>query len=156
MIRHENRQNAFTITSTFEVLAGGIEVNESERADDPGPGLDGPSSATRSYKKGCSGHRIWLSMREVIGIRFTRANTRLQIAGIAGKFIEYPFDTVKVRLQSQAHDRPLQYKGPLDCFRQSYRQQGVLDLYRGISAPLVGAAIETSSLFLSVRPDLCM
>lgn len=65
-----------------------------------------------------------------------------------GKYIEYPFDTVKVRLQSQPDHLPLRYKGPLDCFRQSIQSDGVLSLYRGISAPLVGAAAETSSLFL--------
>lgn len=66
-------------------------------------------------------------------------------AGIVGKFIEYPFDTVKVRLQSSS-----QYVGPVDCFRQGWRQDGFSGLYRGISAPLVGAAVETSSLFFSV------
>lgn len=71
------------------------------------------------------------------------------IAGIAGKFIEYPFDTVKVRLQSQPDHKPLRYAGPLDCFRQSWRQEGIAGLYRGISAPLVGAALENSSLFVS-------
>ena len=72
-------------------------------------------------------------------------------AGCIGKVIEYPFDTVKVRLQSQSLFNPV-YSGPLDCFRQSIRSDGVLrGLYRGISAPLVGAAIETSSLFFSYR-----
>lgn len=73
------------------------------------------------------------------------------IAGIIGKTIEYPFDTVKVRLQSQPDYLPLRYTGPLDCFRQSFRAEGLSGLYRGISAPLVGAAIETSSLFFSYR-----
>ncbi|OJD21013.1 hypothetical protein ACJ73_07651 [Blastomyces percursus] len=72
-------------------------------------------------------------------------------AGIAGKFIEYPFDTVKVRLQSQPAGLPLLYKGPIDCFRQSFQAAGINGLYRGISAPLVGAAVETSSLFFSYR-----
>lgn len=70
------------------------------------------------------------------------------IAGIIGKTIEYPFDTVKVRLQSSP---PSRYTGPLDCFRQSIRTDGLASLYRGISAPFVGAAIETSSLFFSYR-----
>lgn len=65
-----------------------------------------------------------------------------------GKYIEYPFDTVKVRLQSQPDNLPLRYTGPLDCFRQSIKSDGVLGLYRGITAPLVGAAAETSSLFV--------
>ncbi|PMD41791.1 amino acid transporter arg-13 [Hyaloscypha variabilis F] len=73
------------------------------------------------------------------------------IAGVAGKYIEYPFDTVKVRLQSQPDGLPLRYTGPLDCFRQSIRSDGFLGLYRGISAPLVGAALETSSLFFWER-----
>lgn len=73
------------------------------------------------------------------------------IAGVIGKTIEYPFDTVKVRLQSQPDTLPLRYQGPLDCFRQSLKAEGITGLYRGISAPLLGAAIETSSLFFSYR-----
>ncbi|KAJ5799119.1 uncharacterized protein N7518_001187 [Penicillium psychrosexuale] len=72
-------------------------------------------------------------------------------AGMAGKLIEYPFDTVKVRLQSQAEHLPLRYAGPLDCFRQSIRADGFRGLYRGISAPMAGAAVETSCLFFSYR-----
>lgn len=73
------------------------------------------------------------------------------VAGIVGKYIEYPFDTIKVRLQSQPDHLPLRYKGPLDCFHQSIRADGILGLYRGISAPLMGAAMETSSLFFFER-----
>ncbi|KAH9991851.1 mitochondrial carrier [Xylariaceae sp. FL0662B] len=73
------------------------------------------------------------------------------VAGIVGKYIEYPFDTVKVRLQSQPDHLPLRYTGPVDCFRQSIKADGVLGLYRGITAPLFGAAAETSSLFFFER-----
>lgn len=73
------------------------------------------------------------------------------IAGMLGKIVEYPFDTVKVRLQSQPDHLPLRYAGPLDCFRQSIHQDGVRGLYRGVSAPLIGAAAETSCLFFSYR-----
>ena len=73
------------------------------------------------------------------------------IAGMIGKIIEYPFDTVKVRLQSQSDSSPHRYYGPLDCFQKSIRNDGALSLYRGLSAPLFGAAVENSSLFLSVR-----
>ncbi|RAH42583.1 putative mitochondrial ornithine carrier protein AmcA/Ort1 [Aspergillus brunneoviolaceus CBS 621.78] len=72
-------------------------------------------------------------------------------AGMVGKVIEYPFDTVKVRLQSQPDHLPLKYTGPLDCFRQSFQADGVRGLYRGISAPMVGAAVENSCLFFSYR-----
>lgn len=70
---------------------------------------------------------------------------------MAGKIVEYPFDTVKVRLQSQPDRPPYNYAGPIDCFQKSLRAEGFRGLYRGISAPLVGAAIETSSLFFSYR-----
>ncbi|KAL2037326.1 hypothetical protein N7G274_010015 [Stereocaulon virgatum] len=73
------------------------------------------------------------------------------VAGMIGKMIEYPFDTVKVRLQSQPDYLSPRYTGPVDCFRQSIHAEGLRGLYRGISAPLVGAAIETSSLFFSYR-----
>lgn len=75
----------------------------------------------------------------------------LQTAGMAGKVIEYPFDTVKVRLQSQPDHLPLRYKGPIDCFRQSFQADGFRGLYRGLSAPMAGAAIENSCLFWSYR-----
>ncbi|KAF7713408.1 Mitochondrial carrier domain-containing protein [Penicillium ucsense] len=73
------------------------------------------------------------------------------VAGMAGKTIEYPFDTVKVRLQSQPDHLPLRYTGPVDCFRQSFQAEGIRGLYRGISAPMFGAAVETSCLFFSYR-----
>ena len=77
------------------------------------------------------------------------------LAGVLGKFVEYPFDTIKVRLQSQSAS-PLSSsgaQGPLDAFVAAWRspEGPIKNLYRGISAPLVGAAIETSSLFFSYR-----
>jgi mitochondrial ornithine carrier protein len=75
-------------------------------------------------------------------------------AGVLGKFVEYPFDTIKVRLQSQnISPQATLLNGPLDGFRAAFRapEGPLLSLYRGISAPLLGAAIETSSLFFSYR-----
>ena len=71
---------------------------------------------------------------------------------MVGKALEYPFDTVKVRLQTQPQTVPLRYNGPVDCFMQGLRADGLRGLYRGISSPLVGAAAENSCLFFSVRP----
>ena len=73
------------------------------------------------------------------------------VAGIVGKVVEFPFDTIKVRLQSQPDHLPLRYTGPLDCFKQSVRQDGFRGLYRGVSAPFAGAAAETACLFWSYR-----
>jgi ornithine carrier protein len=87
----------------------------------------------------------------VIGTEALKDTVVGAIAGMIGKTIEYPFDTVKVRLQSQPDHLPTRYAGPLDCFRRSYRAEGIPGLYRGVSAPLFGAAIEASSLFFSYR-----
>lgn len=76
------------------------------------------------------------------------------VAGVVGKYIEYPFDTIKVRLQSQPNHLPLKYTGPIDCFKKSLKKDGFVGIYRGISAPLVGAAVETSCLFFSVSIPL--
>lgn len=75
-------------------------------------------------------------------------------AGILGKYVEYPFDTVKVRLQSQSNvPGAPRLTGPLDAFKAAFRspEGPVRSLYTGISAPLLGAAVETSSLFFSYR-----
>ena len=64
---------------------------------------------------------------------------------MAGKLIEYPFDTVKVclrscfpcllevRLQTQPDVKPLQFRGPLDCFRQTFHNEGLLGFYKVLS-----------------------
>ncbi|KAI8583911.1 hypothetical protein K450DRAFT_220554 [Umbelopsis ramanniana AG] len=72
------------------------------------------------------------------------------IAGLVGKFVEYPFDTVKVRLQTQSLSNP-KYSGPLDCIMQTVKQHGIKDLYRGMSSPLVGSMIENAALFVGYK-----
>ncbi|WWD00699.1 hypothetical protein V866_007634 [Kwoniella sp. B9012] len=86
------------------------------------------------------------------------------VAGMVAKVFEHPFDLVKVRLQSQPTDRPATFKGPWDCFNQTRRREGFLGLYRGLTAPLLGAACENATLFLcynkwkdlilTVRPEI--
>jgi hypothetical protein len=53
-----------------------------------------------------------------------------QVAGVVSKSIEHPFDLVKVRLQSQPLDRPFKFTGPLDCFIQTVKGEGVKALWR--------------------------
>ncbi|KAF9171016.1 hypothetical protein BGX21_000009 [Mortierella sp. AD011] len=72
------------------------------------------------------------------------------VAGVAGKFVEFPFDTIKVRLQTQPLDHPI-FKGPYDCFRQTVRNEGFLGLYNGLSSPLVGAMLENAVLFVGYK-----
>lgn len=74
------------------------------------------------------------------------------IAGFFGKIVEHPFDTIKVRLQTQPFAdgvQQLNYRGPVDCARQSIKQDGFWGLYRGISSPLVGSMLENAVLFVA-------
>ncbi|KAJ3331048.1 hypothetical protein HDU76_004215 [Blyttiomyces sp. JEL0837] len=75
------------------------------------------------------------------------------ISGLTGKLVEYPFDTIKVRLQTQplvasAGNGPT-FTGPWDCFIRTVRAEGFGGLYKGLSAPLIGSMIENSGLFFA-------
>ena len=114
--------------------------------------LDQPTSAIAS---GTTPHAAAIRSQ---GIEAFKDIAFGSVAGILGKYVEYPFDTIKVRLQSQAtsplgHASAPPLHGPLDVFAAAWRspEGPVRNLYRGISAPLVGAAIETTSLFFSYR-----
>eukprot|EP00698_Gefionella_okellyi_P025067 TRINITY_DN9060_c0_g1_i1.p1 TRINITY_DN9060_c0_g1~~TRINITY_DN9060_c0_g1_i1.p1 ORF type:complete len:312 (-),score=64.72 TRINITY_DN9060_c0_g1_i1:97-1032(-) len=65
------------------------------------------------------------------------------VAGMACKLFEHPFDTLKVRLQTST-----KYTGPVDCLRQTVRQEGAVALFRGITAPLFGSAAENCIQFI--------
>lgn len=59
-----------------------------------------------------------------------------------GKLVEYPFDTVKVLLQTQP-----QYRGPVHCASHLIQTSGFFSLYRGLASPLVGSILENAILF---------
>ncbi|KAI7874615.1 mitochondrial carrier domain-containing protein [Mucor mucedo] len=86
------------------------------------------------------------------------SNVRLQledlafgsVAGMVGKVIEYPFDTVKVKLQTQSVLHPL-YAGPMACLKATVRQDGLPGLFKGMSSPIIGAMLENAILFVGYR-----
>ncbi|KAJ3165893.1 hypothetical protein HDU88_003768 [Geranomyces variabilis] len=71
------------------------------------------------------------------------------LAGMVGMLFQFPFDTLKVRLQTQPHGSAAIFDGPLDCAAKGFRQGGFLSFYKGLSAPLIGAMIENSALFVA-------
>ncbi|KAI5824583.1 mitochondrial carrier [Schizophyllum commune Tattone D] len=74
------------------------------------------------------------------------------VAGMVSELFEYPFDLAKTRLQAQLLSPTAElmpFTGPMDCLKQTYVEEGVRGLYRGLTVPLVGAMAETSALFLS-------
>lgn len=53
------------------------------------------------------------------------------VAGIAVCLVGHPFDTLKVRLQTQPVNNPV-YKGLLDCFLKTLKWEGIGGLYKGV------------------------
>ncbi|KAF9926857.1 hypothetical protein FBU30_003647 [Linnemannia zychae] len=64
-------------------------------------------------------------------------------SGIVNSFISCPMELSKIRLQNQDQDSGFSkanakglptnfYKGPMDCFKQTYRQGGLRACYRGL------------------------
>ncbi|KAJ7096714.1 L-ornithine transporter [Mycena belliarum] len=74
-------------------------------------------------------------------------------AGIVSEVIEYPADLAKVRLQAQLLTPPTdasqRFKGPVDCLKKTWKNEGFRGLYRGLPAPVAGSMVETGALFLS-------
>ena len=65
------------------------------------------------------------------------------MAGMMCKYVEYPLDTVKVRLQD-SHSR---YASSLNCFSRILREEGIRGFYNGVTAPLCGCMLETAIAF---------
>lgn len=70
------------------------------------------------------------------------------IGGINITLIGHPFDTLKVRLQTQPQHPPL-YTGLLDCLKKTVKWEGMRGLYTGMTSPLIGQMLFRAALFLS-------
>ena len=57
------------------------------------------------------------------------------LAGFVCKIAEYPFDTMKVLMQTN----PTRYTGAWDCLTAVGRESGYMSLYKGLASPLVGS-----------------
>jgi len=53
------------------------------------------------------------------------------VAGIAVCLVGHPFDTLKVRLQTQPINNPV-YSGLVDCFYKTLKWEGINGLYKGV------------------------
>lgn len=97
----------------------------------------------RKLDSGTNGSRESATVRAVKDIAFG------SIAGMVAEVFEYPLDLAKVRLQSQVLDTAARFGGPLDCLVQTWRNEGIRGLYRGLPVPIFGAMAETAGLFLT-------
>jgi solute carrier family 25 carnitine/acylcarnitine transporter 20/29 len=72
------------------------------------------------------------------------------VGGIANLVVGHPFDTIKVKLQSQPCPAPGQlpkYAGALDAVKQTVAAEGPRGLYKGMGAPLATVAAFNALLF---------
>ncbi|KAI6657319.1 Mitochondrial basic amino acids transporter-like [Oopsacas minuta] len=67
--------------------------------------------------------------------------------GCTGLVVGYPFDTVKVRLQTQSAFSTVKYKSGMQCFLHILRTESVYGLYKGLASPLLGQAIINAIIF---------
>ncbi|ORX78949.1 mitochondrial substrate carrier family protein [Basidiobolus meristosporus CBS 931.73] len=71
------------------------------------------------------------------------------IAGTFGGWAQvvagHPFDTLKVRLQTQGN--PPKYNGGMDCLRITLKEEGLAGLYRGVTSPLAGIGFCNAVVF---------
>lgn len=68
------------------------------------------------------------------------------VSGMLGKLVEFPFDTIKVRLQASSSES----HSTIQMIRYTYANEGMVNgFYKGLKAPLLGACLETSILFTS-------
>ncbi|KAJ2772623.1 Mitochondrial carrier protein ymc2 [Coemansia nantahalensis] len=66
------------------------------------------------------------------------------VGGIAQVFAGQPFDTIKVRMQTQ----PDVYRSTVDAVRKTVQNDGFSGLYKGTTTPLVGVGLCVSIQFL--------
>eukprot|EP01012_Entosiphon_sulcatum_P010141 TRINITY_DN1586_c0_g1_i1.p1 TRINITY_DN1586_c0_g1~~TRINITY_DN1586_c0_g1_i1.p1 ORF type:complete len:480 (+),score=67.28 TRINITY_DN1586_c0_g1_i1:1404-2843(+) len=58
---------------------------------------------------------------------------------VTAQFFSFPLGLVRSRLQAQgmSPDRPVLYKGAIDCFRKTYQSKGIPGLYDGLGPTLL-------------------
>ncbi|GAA5877229.1 hypothetical protein JCM1840_003025 [Sporobolomyces johnsonii] len=76
------------------------------------------------------------------------------VAGIASLLTGHPFDTVKVRLQTQrkaTRGGDKYYRNAWHAFARVVREEKVGGLYKGVTSPMLGVALINASVFSSYK-----
>lgn len=83
-----------------------------------------------------------------------------QFAGIVARPFNYPFDTVRRRLQMES-EKPMEqrlYKGTFDCARVILAKEGVAGMYKGVLADIVrgGFAAMVPLLYQKIKDGMAI
>jgi len=69
---------------------------------------------------------------QMLAVRRTAKNVLSGTGGgIAVCLVGHPFDTLKIRLQTQSFTKPV-YTGLIDCFVKTLKWEGIGGLYKGV------------------------
>ncbi|GIY14764.1 hypothetical protein CDAR_607021 [Caerostris darwini] len=68
------------------------------------------------------------------------------LGGCAGVLVGHPFDTVKVRLQTQDSSNKI-YRGTFHCLTTIVKQESYQGLFKGMSSPMAGLAAVNAIVF---------
>jgi len=79
---------------------------------------------------------VWPRMRNFIGG---------YASGMALVLVGHPFDTVKVRLQTEGAGG--RFSGPISCLVQTVKHEGIRGLYKGVTPPLFATGVINSIMF---------
>jgi len=74
--------------------------------------------------------------------------------GLAGEALwlaSYPLDVVKSKMQSDGFGEKMRYKGMNDCFRQTYKGEGLRGFWKGIGPTLLRAMPVSAGTFAVVE-----
>jgi len=91
---------------------------------------------------------VWPSWREVIAG---------SSAGVALTLVGHPFDTIKVRMQTQdivkstTGGKKKPFKGGIDCAMRTLQREGVRGLYKGMSGPLATVPLLNAVVFAAYQ-----
>jgi solute carrier family 25 thiamine pyrophosphate transporter 19 len=77
------------------------------------------------------------------------------ISGVCAKTIVYPFDLAKKRLQIQGFEdarknfgKVVKFTGLFNCFYITFKQEGILGIYKGYYPSMLKAAVYSGLIFL--------
>jgi len=79
-------------------------------------------------------------------LKFAKDTVAGTCGGIVVTLVGHPFDTVKVRLQTQSSSNPT-YSGAIDCVKKTLQWEGLGGLYKGVTSPLAGQMFFRASMF---------
>lgn len=74
--------------------------------------------------------------------------------GLAGEALwlsSYPLDVVKSKMQSDGFGKDMKYKSMTDCFKQTYRVEGLRGFWKGIAPTLLRAMPVSAGTFAVVE-----